>query len=178
MRRNSIIATAAAILALSWGLLVGGKHGPGLVPDVEAEAGTVAPQLEGTWAVTVTPPAGGPPAYFSLGTYARGGVLITPPDPSVGPGVTSTGQGKWERTGDNQFVSTHVAFTYDAGGHITGTIRIKASYQLTGKDSFEGSGQLQFCDASLNNCFTPPGCPALATLRGERIHAEPPSCPE
>jgi hypothetical protein len=62
-------------------------------------------------------------------------------------------------------------------GQITGAIRIKASYQLTSKDSFEGSGQLQFCDLSLNNCFTPPGCPILSNLHGERIIADPPSCP-
>ena len=148
-------------------------------PATQAEAEEAnAPHLEGTWHLTVTPPLGGPPQYTGFGSYTSGGVLITSPDPSVGPGVTSTGQGTWVRTGGNEFASTHVAFTYDSVGHITGTIRIKASYQLTGKDSFEGSGQLQFCDLSLNNCFTPPGCPVLSTLRGERIAVDPPSCPE
>lgn len=178
MKRN--ITTVGVVLSLLALLACGVSFvgGASVTPDAQAREGASAPQLEGTWAVTVTPPAGGPPAYFSLGTFARGGVMITPPDPSVGPGVTSTGQGTWVRTGGNEYASTHVAFTYDSGGHITGTIRIKASYRLTSKDTFEGSGQLQFCDPSLNNCFTPPGCPALATLRGERIHAEPPSCPE
>jgi hypothetical protein len=133
-----------------------------------------APQLEGTWRVTVTPPPGGPPAYTSFASFASGGVLTTSPDPSVGPSVTSTGQGTWARTRGDRFVSTHVAFTYDSNGHITGTIKINSRYRLTGRDSFEGNGQLQFCDASLNNCFTIPGC---ATLNGERIHAAPPSCP-
>jgi hypothetical protein len=148
-------------------------------PPVQAEAGeTNVPHLEGTWRVIVTPPPGAPsPPYISYGSYTSGGVLITSPDPSVGPGVTSTGLGTWVRTGGNEFASTHVALTHDAAGQITGAIRIKASYQLTSKDSFEGSGQLQFCDLSLNNCFTPPGCPILSNLHGERIIADPPSCP-
>jgi len=79
---------------------------------------------------------------MSLGSYMSGGVLITAPDPSIGPSVTSPGQGTWIRMGGNQFASTHVAFTYDSARHINGTIRIKARYQLTGKDTFEGSGQL------------------------------------
>ena len=149
-----------------------------LTASVAAQAvATNALRLEGTWLITVTPPAGGPPQYISLGSYMSGGVLITAPDPSVGPGVTSPGQGTWIRTGGNEFASTHVAFTYDSAGHITGTIRIKATYQLNGKDTFDGSGQLQFCDASIENCFTPPGCPALAVVRGQRIEAEGPSCP-
>ncbi len=181
MKRNTMTVSLAIsiTLLLAGGLLVGSGQGKGVMPSLQAkEVGANAPQLEGTWIVTVTPPAGGPPAYFSLASFASGGVLITSPDPSVGPTVTSTGQGTWERTRGNQFASSHVAFMYDSGGHITGTIRINSSYQLTGKDSFVGSGQLQFCDLSVNNCFTPPGCPALATLRGTRLEAEPPSCPQ
>jgi hypothetical protein len=172
MKRNILmIGLALSVLALlAYGVSAGVISGA-----QDKEAGMNAPQLEGTWRVTVTPPPGGPPAYPSFASFAGGGVLITAPDPSVGPSVTSTGQGTWVRTQANQFASTHVAFRYDAGGNITGTIRIKASYQLTGKDSFEGNGQLQICDASLNNCFTFPGC---STLRGERINAEPPSCQE
>jgi hypothetical protein len=176
MKRNVLTVGAA----LSFLALLAYGVSAGVNPGVQA--GASAPQLEGTWRVTVTVPPGAPPGtppvYPGVASFARGGVLITAPDPSVGPSVTSTGQGTWVRTGGNQFASTHVAFTYDSGGHITGTIRIKSSYRLTGEDTFEGSGQLQFCDSSLNNCFTPSGCPALATLRGERINAEPPSCPE
>jgi hypothetical protein len=175
MKRNMLmVGVALSVLALlAYGTSAGVTSGA-----QAKEGGANARQLEGTWRVTVTPPPGGPPPYIGFGSYASGGVLITSPDPSVGPGVTSTGQGTWVRTGGQEFASTHVAFTYDSGGHITGTIKINSSYRLTSKDTFEGSGQLQFCDASLNNCFTPPGCPVLATLRGERIHAEPPSCPE
>ena len=65
-------------------------------PAAQSDAGeAIAPHLVGTWRVTVTPPPGGPPQYISVGSYMTGGVLITSPDPSVGPGVTSTGQGTW-----------------------------------------------------------------------------------
>lgn len=173
--KRKVLAVGMAfsfVAVLACGLLYG------VTSSVQGQAvATNALQLEGTWLVTVTPPPGGPPQYISLGSYMNGGVLITSPDPSVGPSVTSPGQGTWIRTGGNEFASAHVAFTYDAGGNISGAIRIKASYQLTGKDRFEGNGQLQFCDTSLSNCFTPPGCPVLASVLGQRIVAEPPSCP-
>ena len=176
MKHNMLtVGVALSILAfMTYG--VSARVNPAVQSESEETNGR---HLKGTWRITVTPPPGSPAQpYISLGSFTSAGVLITSPDPSVGPGVTSTGQGTWAKTGGNQFASTHVAFTYDAVGNITGTIRIKASYQLTGDDSFEGSGQLQFCDVTINNCFTPPGCPTLATLHGERITADPPSCPE
>jgi len=171
MKRNILIVS----LALSFlGLLTYSASGGVSNSAQGQEASANAAQIEGTWRVTVTPPPGGPPSYIAFASFASGGVLITTPDPAVAPSVTSTGQGTWERMRGSQFVSTHVAFTYDSSGHIMGAIKINASYRLTGMDSFVGSGQLNFCDVSLNNCFTVPGC---STLSGERIHAEPPSCP-
>jgi hypothetical protein len=169
-RKVTTVSTVISLLAL---LAYGTSASVGVGSQAK-DADANAPQIEGTWRVTVTPPPGGPPAYTSFASFASGGVLITAPDPSVSPTVTSTGQGTWERTHANHFASTHVAFTYDSNEHIAGTIKINSDYKLTGKDSFDGNGQLNFCDASLNNCFAIPGC---ATLHGERIHAEPPSCP-
>jgi hypothetical protein len=136
--------------------------------------------IEGTWLVTVTPPPGGPPAYFGIASFARGGVMTTAPDPSVGPGVTSTGQGSWEKAFPGQFTSTHMAFIYGAGGAIVSTIKINSTYRTTGKNLFDGFGQLQICDATGNNCFfpgspgVPPGC---ATLHGTRLRPTGPTCP-
>jgi hypothetical protein len=179
MKRKNIAVSLAISLTLMvvCGLLISSGHG--VVASVQAkEDGENQSQLEGTWILNVAPPQGGPPAYFSLASFAGGGVLTTSPDPSVGPGA-STGQGTWERTRGtgNGFTSSHVAYMYDAGGQITGAVRINSNYHLIGKDVLEGSGQIQFCDPSVNNCFTPPGCPALAVIRGTRLHAVPPSCP-
>jgi hypothetical protein len=178
MKRKTIHIgiTISLALLLACGLLAIPGKGRGVVQSAPAnDDETTARPIEGTWFVIVTPPAGGPPAYLSIASFASGGVLVTSPDPSVGPSATSTGHGTWEWTKGNRFASTHVAFVYDSNGHITGTVKINSSYRLTGNDSFEGRGQLQFCDPSLNNCFTVPGC---ATLSGKRQEAEQPSCPQ
>ncbi len=163
------ISISLAVL-LACGLLGSFGKGQGAVQAKDDDG-----QIEGTWSVIVTPPAGGPPAYLSIASFANGGVMLTSPDPSFGPSATSSGQGSWEKTNGGRFISTHVAFMYGPGGNIAGAIKINSSYHLTGKDSFEGRGQPQICDASLNNCFTIPVC---ATLQGTRIKAEAPSCPQ
>jgi hypothetical protein len=162
-------------LLLAGGLLNSLGKDRGVTQAKDKDDETSSQQIEGTWSVIVTPPAGGPPAYLSIASFAEGGVLVTSPDPSVGPSASSTGQGTWDKTSDNRFASAHVAFRYGPGGNIAGSIKIHSSYHLTGKNTFEGRGQLQICDASLNNCFTVPGC---ATLQGTRMKAEPPSCPQ
>jgi hypothetical protein len=175
MKRKTKQAGVAISLALliAFGILGNPGTGRGVVAAKDKDDEASSLQIEGTWSVIVTPPAGGPPAYLGIASFAEGGVMLTAPDPSVGPSATSSGQGTWERTRANRFVSTHVAFMYGPGGNIVGSIKINSSYRLTGRDSFEGRGQLQICDASLNNCFSVPGC---ATLQGTRIKAEPPSC--
>jgi hypothetical protein len=167
------ITTSLALL-LTYGLLGSLGKGQGVVEAKDRDDEAFSQQIEGTWSIIVTPPAGGPPAYLAIASFADGGVMLTAPDPSVGPSATSSGQGTWERTRANRFASTHVAFMYGPGANIAGAIKINSSYRLTGRDSLEGRGQLQICDASLSNCFTVPGC---ATLQGTRIKAEPPSCP-
>jgi hypothetical protein len=177
MKKTRYIGISITLaLLLACGLLGSLGNGRGVVQakDKDRDDETSSQQIEGTWSIIVTPPAGGPPAYLAIASFADGGVMLTAPDPSVGPSATSSGQGTWERTRENRFASTHVAFRYGLGGSIVGAIKVQSSYQLTGRDSFKGRGQLQICDASVNNCFTVPGC---ATLQGTRIKAEPPSCP-
>jgi hypothetical protein len=176
MQKIRYIGISISLALLLGCVLIGSmEKGRGVVQAKDKDDEASSQGIEGTWSVIVTPPAGGPPAYLSIASFANSGVLLTSPDPSVGPSATSTGQGAWERARGTRFVSTHVAFRYGPEGNIAGAIKINSSYQLAGKDSFEGKGQLQICDASLNNCFTVPGC---ATLQGTRIKAEPPSCPQ
>src|SRR4051812_30153052 len=79
-------------------MLVSGLSIKGVIPEARAvDKGAHAPQLEGTWLVTVTPPPGGPGVYTSMASFAAGGVLITAPDPAAGPGKSS-GQGTWEKS--------------------------------------------------------------------------------
>src|SRR5438034_9346507 len=58
-------------------------------------SGSSAPQLEGSWEVTVMPTGGDPVVDYA--TFMKGGGMIgTDPDPNV-----STGVGTWEKTGGN-----------------------------------------------------------------------------
>ena len=149
------------------------------IASVKSNANDGGEVIEGTWLVSVTPPPGGPPAYFGIASFARGGAMIVAPDPSIGPGVTSTGQGSWEKTALGQFNSTHIAFVYSADGHIVNTIKINSTYRTTGKNIFDGFGQLQICDPTGNNCFFPgpPGLPPpCATLHGTRLKPTGAAC--
>src|SRR6266540_3548896 len=133
MKKTRYIGISISLaLLLTFGLLGSLGKGRGVVQAKDEDG-----QIEGTWSVIVTPPAGGPPAYLSIASFADGGVLVTSPDPSVGPSATSSGQGAWEKTIGDRFASTHVAFRYGPGGNIAGAIKINSSYHLTGKDSFE-----------------------------------------
>ncbi len=109
-----------------------------------AESGAVAPELEGTWLVTVTI-QDGPPPFPSLVSYARGGALIIT-DSSGVPGVGNVYQGTWTKTGPHEFAFTCLGFLYDANGltnYIRGhdTIRLEldgnAYYGVTNVDIFD-----------------------------------------
>ena len=76
--------------------------------SVTAESGAVAPELEGTWLVTVTI-QDGPPPFPSLVSYARGGALIVT-DSSEVPGSGNVYQGTWTKTGPHEFTFTFLGF--------------------------------------------------------------------
>jgi hypothetical protein len=167
MARKPIATVGLALM-----LTAVGAHSDGVANRDEGH------ELEGTWIVTVTPPFGGP-AFLGLGSYARGGVLIVSPDrlppiPGLGT-VTGSAQGSWRAVGPRQFVSTHVEFRYGSVGEVLGTAKVRATTRLTSDDTFEGHGQLVFCDAMLEHCSTPSG--PLSTISGKRLRAEPPIFP-
>ena len=146
--------------------------------DAESDRNRGGNELEGTWIVTVTPPFGGA-TYLAVASYIPGGVSIVSPDrfPPV-PGLgTATGsaQGSWRAVGHRQFVSTHVEFRYGSVGEVVGTAKVRATTRLTSTDTFDGHGQLVFCDAMLEHCSAPGT--ALATVSGRRLRAEAPILP-
>jgi hypothetical protein len=66
--------------------------------------GETAPDLEGSWEVTVMPDGGDPIVDFA--TFTRGGGIInSDPDPNL-----STGIGTWVKTGGDQFAGTFRSF--------------------------------------------------------------------
>jgi hypothetical protein len=94
--------------------------------------GASAPELEGSWEVTVMPTGGDP--IVDTATFTKGGGLITAdPDPNV-----TTGIGTWVRTGGNQFAVTFVHFLSDSGAPL-GTLKVRSEITLDSQtDTFSG----------------------------------------
>ncbi|MBA3766122.1 MAG: hypothetical protein H0W99_03865 [Acidobacteria bacterium] len=91
-----------------------------------------APQLEGSWEITVMPDGGDP--IVDIGTFTSGGGIInSDPDPNL-----STGHGTWVRTGGDEFAVTFVHFLSDQGAAL-GTLKVRSVIQLDKQtDTFSG----------------------------------------
>ena len=114
-----------------------------------AEGGAVAPEIEGTWLVTITI-QDGPPPFPSLVTYARGGAL-TVTDSSVAPALGNLYQGTWTKTGPHGFAFTFLGFQYDAGGVFTNYIRAHETIQLQpGGKAYDGVTIIEILDTDMN----------------------------
>lgn len=94
--------------------------------------GSSAPQLEGSWEVTVMPDGGDP--VVDVATFTRGGGIInSDPDPNL-----STGHGTWVRTEGGGFAVTFVHFLSDQGVPL-GTLKVRSVGQLDQQtDTFSG----------------------------------------
>jgi len=150
-----------------YGAVVGATSG-GLSKD----GGTKAPQIEGTWLLTVTtPPAAGRPPFEVLISFASGGAFLASAESDQG---TPPQQGAWAKTGANEYTATALAFGHGPNPGDLFTFKIKSLYQLVGENELEGLGEAAICDASGNNCQRFPGC---STLHATRVTVEPPSCP-
>ena len=171
MRRNSVILSIAATLTLVLlcALAVERKSDSSLVPSVQARP-AVAPQIEGTWLLTVTtPPEAGRPPFKVLASFARGGVFTASAESDQ---ATPPQSGTWKMVGPNEYASTALSFGPNPNNLFT--IKIKGLYRLVSEDELDGVGEAAICDASGNNCQRFPGC---SIIRGTRLTVEPPACP-
>ena len=91
-----------------------------------------APELEGSWEITVLPNGGDP--ITNIATFTgNGGVINTDPDPNL-----STGHGTWVKTGPQQYAVTFVHFLSNQGVPL-GTLKVRAVMQLDNStDTFSG----------------------------------------
>jgi hypothetical protein len=123
--------------------------------------GSSAPQLEGTWEVTVLPTGEDPIVDFA--TFTKGGGIVnTDPDPNL-----STGVGTWERTGGNQFAVTFVHFLSDAGSPL-GTIKVRGQMTLDPQtDTFSGPFRT---DVVIGGNVVQSIC---GTVQAKRVNVEP-----
>jgi hypothetical protein len=130
-------------------------------------------QLEGSWAVTVTPALapGAPsaPSFHAYGTFARSGAMVG----SDRQRPLSKRHGAWTHVRGNEFAWTTIEDLFDATGKFAGTVKVRVRAYLIGKDELVGVSNGEFRDAAGN--VTSSGC---GTVKGERIKVEalPPEC--
>lgn len=125
-----------------------------------------APQLEGSWEITVIPDGADP--IVDLCTFTTGGGLTnSDPDPNL-----STGHGTWVKTGDDEFTVTFIHFLSDQGTQL-GTLKVRAVIQLD-KHTDTLSGPFR-TDVIIGGDVVQSFC---GTVQGKRIAVEPlDACP-
>jgi len=122
---------------------------------IHAQGGGVAPQMEGTWLVTVSPAGGAPPPFPALVTYSAGGGLVVT-DSSFPPTQGNVYQGTWVRKGGREFAFTFLGFQYVGGVH-SGYVRVLETVTLDPSgDAYRGEGVFQFLDLNRNVVFSEP----------------------
>jgi hypothetical protein len=123
--------------------------------------GSSAPQLEGSWEITVMPTGGDP--IVDIGTFTKGGGFINvDPDPNL-----STGIGTWVRSGGHLFAVTFVHFLSDAGAPL-GTLKVRAEIALDSHtDTFSGPFRT---DVIIGGNVVQSIC---GTVQARRINVEP-----
>ncbi len=148
-------------------------QGGGILDVLEQIRQAQAQQLEGSWAVTVTPvlPPGAPPMppSHAHATFSRGGGLFG----SDRTRPFGKHHGTWAHTGGNEFALTFIEDLFDGMGNFVGTLKVRTRVTVIGKDGYVGIANGEFRDAAGNVMRS--GC---ATIRGERIKIEPlpPQC--
>ena len=154
------ISTALVIVAIATLIALTGAQ------SSATPAGSSAPELEGSWEVTVDP---GSNQSLSLATFDRGGgMVVVNPNKHI-----STGHGNWVKTGPHEYTVTFVYILRNAAGEIDiGTIRIRSVIQLDHvTDTFSGPEQVI---VTIGGTVVDSSC---GTVLGRRISIEPPECP-
>jgi hypothetical protein len=161
--RRKVLALTTAVAVAIFISVVGAQSRP-------EKGGGAAPQLEGTWVVTLHVGGG---TFTSLNSYARGGVLIETNNVELSPPVSTNGQGVWEKVGDHQFAYTFMQFQFDGSGNPSGTVNVRGVITLSGKDTYTGTEQIEFKDTAGNVTFA-----TCDTVEATRMAVAPlTSCP-
>jgi hypothetical protein len=146
------LALVATMAIVALGVLIGSQSG-------QAQGGAVAPQIEGSWQITVSPTD--LPPFPSLLTYAAGGGL-------TGVDGVSNIHGTWARKGGHTFVFTFMELLFDSTGAFTGSVRIQEKSTLEpGGAAYNGVWTGEVLDPN-GNVVVPIG----GTTHATRINAE------
>ena len=106
-------------------------------------------KIEGSWVVEVVlnnPPPFLPPSFTALETYSRGGGFVTSNNLTAGP---RQGQGAWDKEG-RQYEVGILFFTFDQNGAQNGSIKVRHSITLNGRDEYSGEGVAEIYDVAEN----------------------------
>jgi hypothetical protein len=140
----------------------------GILDVVQRDQEAQERALEGSWSVTVTPPAvSGAPPFLSYHTYLRGGGLIqSSSSPLEGD---RPGHGTWLRTGNNEF--TFIVEKFLTGNPLTNQsgvfiLRIQETIKLNG-DTYAGRGLGLICNSAGEQCINL----GVASTSGKRLKA-------
>ena len=114
-----------------------------------ASAASDSRSLVGTWLFDVPETEGGTPAFQSLMTFHKGGTL-TEVSAELGLGVQGPTQGVWQKRG-KQYVATFQTWVFNGDtGVVEGRVQIRARFNKTSRDSFEGWTVIDFIDLDGN----------------------------
>ena len=145
-------------------------------PQSQSKPGYIhnnAPQLEGSWVVTVSFPDGTSLPVKPLVTFSAGGTMMGS-DPSPFPTYfkNTPQHGTWARKGPREFVFTAIGYQYgdvdDGDPDGLYTIVVKETVAIErGGESYNGTGTVQMFDPEGNLLWSLPD-----TTRAVRIKPE------
>ena len=172
MTGKRTLTSLLACVMLSIVVTAVGAQSKSINPEAAAPKG----RLEGTWLAAVTFTDGFELKVlftFMPGKTENDGTLIDTNEFQLTPNpVCSPDQGTWARTGDRDFIATHLAFCFDAFKDFipAGNVKVRDAIRINDRgDQFTGKQHVDVFDAggSLIATFD-------ATMRATRVAAEAP----
>ena len=97
--------------------------------DSDSDSDSDGGSLAGTWQLTTTIDGQATTSLFTFND--DGNVIGTAPLAAFG-----TAHGVWEKTGNNSFSSTHLAFIFDDSGVASLILKANGDYELTSNNTF------------------------------------------
>ena len=156
--KSRSLAAIATVLIVAVAAIVGSEPS-------QAQGGTVAPQIQGSWIVDVTSP--GIPLSKALFTFAAGSGLIGV-DASLPPSQVTALHGTWVRKGGHEFAFTFVTFLFDPAGAFVGSFKVHETLTLEADgDAYNGVFTGEILDPDGNPIASFDG-----TTHATRINAE------
>lgn len=123
----------------------------------------------GSWEVTITPEAGGPPPFEALFTFHEDGTVLESDDGPPTPHLFTAGHGVWKWTDRREFAATYKQINFDEAANTTGIFRGRVKFTLgRNANTINGVVVVEFYLPDGTLVFT-----GNATAKGRRIEVDP-----